>query len=46
VTAKQEFNRQVRQTALVTVALLFALVLGIIVLAGEDWIPGRLTARV
>ena len=42
MTAKQEFNRQVRQTALLTMALLFALIFGIIVLAGGDWIPGTL----
>jgi hypothetical protein len=42
VTAKDEFNRQVRQTALLTVALLAALIFGIIVLAGGDWIPGTL----
>jgi hypothetical protein len=42
VTAKDEFNRQVRQTALLTVALLAALIFGIIVLAGADWIPGTL----
>jgi hypothetical protein len=42
VTAKDEFNRQVRQTALLTVALLTALIFGIIVLAGADWIPGTL----
>ena len=42
MTAKDEFNRQARRTALVTVALLAALVFGIIVLAGGDWIPGAL----
>jgi hypothetical protein len=42
VTTKDEFNRQVRQTALLTVALSAALVFGIIVLAGGDWIPGTL----
>ena len=42
MTATPEFNRQVRQTAFVTVALLFALVFGILVLAGGDWIPGTL----
>jgi hypothetical protein len=40
VTAKDEFNRQVRRTALLTVGLLAALSFGIIVLAGRDWIPG------
>ncbi|HEX6713513.1 MAG TPA: hypothetical protein VF066_09005 [Thermoleophilaceae bacterium] len=42
MTAKDEFNRQVRRTALLTVALLAALVFGTIVLAGGDWIPGTL----
>ena len=42
MTAKHDFNRQVRQTALLTVGLLFALIFGIIVLAGGDWIPGTL----
>ena len=39
MTAKDEFNRQVRLTALLTVGLLAALIFGLIVLAG-DWIPG------
>lgn len=39
---KDEFNRQVRQTALLAVALLAALIFGITVLAGSDWIPGTL----
>ena len=42
MTRNDEFNRQVRQTALLTVALLAALIFGIIVLAGADWIPGTL----
>ena len=42
MTAKDEFYRQVRLTALLTVGLLAALIFGIIVLAGEDWIPGTL----
>jgi hypothetical protein len=42
VTAKNEFNRQVRLTALLTVGLLATLIFGIIVLAGGDWIPGTL----
>jgi hypothetical protein len=42
VTAKDEFNRQVRRTALLTVAMLAALVFGTIVLAGGDWIPGTI----
>jgi hypothetical protein len=43
VTGKQAFNREVRRTAIMTVALSFALVFGIIVLAGGDWIPGGIT---
>jgi hypothetical protein len=43
VTDKQEFNHQVRRAAVITVALSFALVFGIIVLAGGDWIPGGIT---
>ena len=42
MTAKEEFNRQVRLTALLTVALLAALTFGIVVLAGGDWMPGTL----
>jgi len=42
VTAKDEFTRQVRQTALLTVALMSALIFGSVVLAGGDWIPGAL----
>ena len=40
MTDKQQFNRQVRRTTVTTVALGFALLFGIIVLAGGDWIPG------
>jgi hypothetical protein len=40
VTTKDDFNRRARRTALLTLALAAALVFGIIVLAGEDWIPG------
>lgn len=42
MTAKNTFNRQVRQTALLTVGLVAALIFGIIVLAGGDWIPGTI----
>ena len=38
-----DFARRVRRTALITVALFAALVFGIIVLAGGDWIPGAIT---
>lgn len=37
---KEEFNRQARRTAFLTVALMAALVFGIIVLTGGDWVPG------
>lgn len=40
MTTKQEFNRQVRRTAFLTVGLFAALIFGIIVLAGGDWVPG------
>jgi hypothetical protein len=36
----KSFNHEVRQTALITVAIAFALVFGIIVLATGDWLPG------
>ena len=42
MTAKDEFNRQVQLTALLTVGLLAALIFGIVVLTGGDWIPGTL----
>jgi len=42
VTAKENFNRRVWRTALLTVGLLAALIFGIIVLAGSDWIPGTI----
>lgn len=37
---KADLKRQVRRTASTTVALLAALVFGIVVLVGGDWIPG------
>jgi hypothetical protein len=40
VADKADFHRQVRRTASITVALLAALVFGIVVLVGGDWIPG------
>ena len=40
MTAKDNSNREARQTTLLTVALLAALIFGITVLAGGDWIPG------
>jgi hypothetical protein len=36
----EAFNRQVRQTAITTVALAAVLIFGIILLASSDWIPG------
>jgi len=40
MTDKDAFNREARRTAFLTVALLAAVVFGIIVLIGGDWIPG------
>jgi hypothetical protein len=40
VSEKEKWNRQVRRTAFLTVALTAALVFGIVVLASGDWIPG------
>jgi predicted tellurium resistance membrane protein TerC len=37
---KDEFNRQVRRTAFLTVGLAAALVFGIITLVSGDWLPG------
>ena len=42
MTAKEDFNRRVWRTALMTVGLLAALIFGAIVLAGGDWIPGAI----
>ena len=42
MTDKEEFNRQVRRTAFLTVGLAAALVFGIIVLITGDWIPGTI----
>ncbi len=42
MTAKDPFDQQVRRTALLCVGLIAALVFGIIVLAGGDWMPGTL----
>ena len=42
MTAKEDFNRRVWRTALLTMGLLAALIFGAIVLAGGDWIPGTL----
>ena len=39
---REQFNHQVRRTAILTVALAAALVFGIIVLASGDWIPGAI----
>ena len=42
MTTKDHVNRQARQTALLSVALLAALIFGIVVLVGGDWIPGTI----
>ena len=42
MAARDEFKRRVRRTALLTVGLLAALIFGIVVLAGGDWMPGTL----
>jgi len=42
VADKEQFNSQVRRTALLTVGLGAALVFGIIVLLAGDWIPGTI----
>jgi hypothetical protein len=42
VSDNTEFNRQVRRTAFLTVGLVAAMVFGIIVLAGGDWLPGTI----
>ena len=39
---EEEFNRQVRRTALLSLGLAAALVFGIIVLVSGDWIPGTI----
>jgi len=40
MSARDDFKRQARLTAVLTVGLAAALIFGIIVLAGGDWIPG------
>ena len=40
MATKEDFNRQVRQTAFVTVALVAGLIFGVILLSDGDWIPG------
>ena len=42
MTAHDDLKRQVLRTALLTIGLLAALIFGIIVLAGGDWIPGTI----
>jgi hypothetical protein len=42
VADKEDFTRQVRRTAFLTVGLAAALVFGIIVLVSGDWIPGTI----
>jgi hypothetical protein len=43
---RKEFNRQVRQTAFITVGLVAALVFGVIVLVSGDWLPGGIIVAV
>jgi hypothetical protein len=40
MATREEFNHQVRRTAIMSLALVACLVFGIIVLASGDWIPG------
>jgi hypothetical protein len=40
--ADREFNHLARRTAVLTVGLAAALVFGILVLAGGDWLPGTI----
>ena len=42
MTAGQDFTRRIWRTALLTLGLLAALVFGIVVLVGGDWIPGAI----
>ena len=42
MSTRNHRNRQIRRTALLTVGLLGALIFGIVVLAGADWIPGTI----
>ena len=40
MATREEFNHQVRRTAIMTLGLVACLVFGIVVLASGDWIPG------
>jgi hypothetical protein len=42
VTDTENWTRQVRRAAVLTIALAAALVFGVVVLAGGDWIPGTI----
>jgi hypothetical protein len=42
MTAKQESNRLVWRTTLLTLGLTAAFIFGVIVLAGGDWLPGTI----
>jgi hypothetical protein len=42
MTAREDFTRRVWRTALLTLGLLAALIFGILVLVGGDWIPGAI----
>lgn len=37
---QHNFNHQVRQAAIITIALVACLIFGIVVLASGDWLPG------
>jgi len=41
---KESLSHHARQTALITAAVMFGLVFGIILLADGDWIPGGIIA--
>jgi hypothetical protein len=40
MTDQHDFNHQVWQTAIITLALAFCLAFGIVVLVSGDWLPG------
>jgi hypothetical protein len=42
MTAEDDLTRRVWRTALLTVGLLAAIIFGIVVLVGGDWIPGAI----
>jgi predicted NAD/FAD-dependent oxidoreductase len=40
MTSRHDFNHQIWQTAIITVALAACFAFGVIVLASGDWLPG------